>query len=178
MARCSTALVFRISFWWRFIFIAPCISAALQTQITLDQQTILHSQAPGSKRSPFQTRAETSCISRTYLVRVLSPLQETWIEMSNEPDRDISVHDPCFRSSTILADTGIIFLLFQATGQLGGVRSRTVVHFHVHNTPKEILHHHLSVSISPWIPGSSFLEPDHNMRSQAEIAKAPLIPRN
>lgn len=78
--------------------------------------------------------------------------------MFNEPDHDIGVHDPCFRSSTVLADTGIIFLLFQATGQLRGTRSRTVARFHLHNRPKEILLHHLPVSTSPWIPGSPFLE--------------------
>lgn len=143
----------------------------------LNQQTILHSQAPGSKRSLFQTQAESSCISRTYLVHVLSPLQETRIEMFNEPNHDISVHDPCFRSSTILADTGIIFS--PVPGYRAAQRqrqSRTVAHFHVHDTSKEIPLHRLSVSRSPRIPGRPFLKPNHNIHSQAEIAKAPLIP--
>lgn len=77
--------------------------------------------------------------------------------------------------TTLLANTGIIFLLFQATGQLRGTRSRTVVRFHVRNTHNEILLHHLSVSVNPQTPGSPFLEPDHNIRSQAELVKAPLI---
>ena len=95
----------------------------------LNQQTILHSQAPGSKRSLFQTQAESSCISRTYLVQVLSPLQETRIEMFNEPNHDISVHDPCFRSSTILADTGIIF--FSRSRLLGSSEAGKVGQWHI-----------------------------------------------
>lgn len=46
---------------------------------------------------------------------------------------------------------------------------------HVGETPKEIVPHGLSVSVSPGIPGSPFFTPDHCTRSQAEIAKDLLI---
>jgi len=168
---CAAALGFFIYFSWRFIFIASCISVALKIQIKLDQQTILHPQAPRSKRSPFQIQAETSHISGMHLVHVLSSLQETWIEMLNEPDHGISVQDPCFCSSTHLADVGIIFLLFQASGQLRYRRSRTAVHFHVSSTLKQTPLHPLSIPRRPQIPGAPFLETDHNIHSQEEIGK-------
>lgn len=89
-------VVFYCKVYWSTSLFSYCFSVqnyfhsilhptALKTPVTLGQQTILHSTALDPKGHFSSHRLKTPVPIRTYLVCGLSPLQEIWIEMFNEP---------------------------------------------------------------------------------------------